>query len=873
MNNSPLMPKISDSATVENLKQLLQDNKSVLAQALDENSLSIQEVIQARTNLIDRTLSHLWQQIITTTAPLCLLACGGYGRSILHPYSDIDVVILRTTADAASEQLQRFVSSSWDLGLKLSQMVATPSQLQELAAQEITTLTLLLDHRFICGNYSLYQETMATFDPKTICPPPAFFAGKMAEQEKRHQKFGQTSYNLEPNIKNGPGGLRDIQTIQWLAKYHFGVTDLAQLVTLNFLTENELATLLNGRSYLWQLRSALHHLSDRQEERLFFDHQTKLAQQRFGTQLPLKEAVEKMMQEYYRTVKDINELNDMLLQLFQEAMVFDQQPYFPQLLDENFRIINQAIEVTHPNVFPQQPKTLLQIFVWMGKHPEVSHVRANTIRLLRQYRYLIDAAFRQDPQHRQLFITLFKLPGDCARILRLMNRYDILGAYIPCFQNIIGKMQYDLFHVYTIDRHLIFALANLYRFQTSPQYQQRFPLCADLMQQLSEQTILRLAVLFHDVGKESGQDHSKYGAQLAETFAEQHGLTAAEKKLLSWLIVNHLLMSSTAQCLVVYDPEVINQFAAKIPNLNYLNHLYLLTCADIYATNESLWNNWRSTLLKDLYQLTYRFLNTQQQVVIDAVHARKEEAKKLLLPQLPSSMGEDIVETLWNDWNKPYFLHHSPERIASHSLAILTKVDPEAPLVLINPYFNQGGTEVFIYLPDQNYIFANTVAILDRLNLNVLEAQIITAKNGYTLDSYIILDHQHNLLTDEKQSQQLCQRLTHSLSHLSSNPKTSQRRTSRRLKHFSYACDIQFSTSPKGDKTILEIVTINRPGLLTRISQGLVKHQLKLHHAKISTLGDHIEDTFYLTDQQNHPVQDLKHQHDIAATLKKLLSY
>ncbi|NBC13780.1 MAG: [protein-PII] uridylyltransferase, partial [Gammaproteobacteria bacterium] len=562
-----------------------------------ERGEPVAELVGRWSREIDRLVAAAWQRFLPESEAAAVVAVGGYGRSELHPSSDIDLLIL--VGDDAAERLAEVIGSLviflWDIGLEIGHSVRTVDDCRFEAADDITVVTNLLEARLIDGDAELFERMRHAVGPDSIWPSEAFFAAKRAEQRKRRHKYGDTAYNLEPNIKENPGGLRDIQMIAWVAKRHFGAESLHQLVDEGFLTESEYLALREGQALLWRIRFALHRLTGRREDRLLFDYQRTLADELGFTDLGDNLAVEQFMQQYYRAVMELNRLNEMLMQLFQEAILLHDQIGPPEPINKRFQVRSGYLEVTHPQVFARSPFALLEIFLVLQQHPELQGVRASTIRLIREHRHRIDDDFREDVRARSLFMEILRQPQGVTAALRRMNSYGVLAAYVPAFANIVGRMQYDLFHVYTVDEHTLRLLRNLRRF-TIPEHNGEFPLCSAIAQRIPKLELLYLAGLFHDIAKGRGGDHSVLGAREAWDFCQLHYLSEYDSRLVAWLVEHHLLMSMTAQRKDISDPLVVQTFAEQVTDANRLDYLYLLTIADSRATNPKRWNSWKNAL-------------------------------------------------------------------------------------------------------------------------------------------------------------------------------------------------------------------------------------------------------------------------------------
>ncbi len=815
----------------------------------------VTELVRDRARLVDELLSRAWARCFAEPASGCaLVAVGGYGRGELHPASDIDLLILLPPDGEGRfrESIEQFLMFLWDMGLEVGHSVRTVEECIEQAASDITVITNLMESRLLRGDRSLYDEMVRRTGPGAMWPVDAFFAAKLEEQKQRYHKYHDTAYNLEPNVKEGPGGLRDIQNIAWVARRHFGAATLADLVEHGFLTADEYRELSSGQEFLWRVRYALHLLSGRGENRLLFDYQTSLAEQ-FGYRDDGRHlAVEQFMRDYYRTITELSRLNEMLLQLFQEAILYRDRPVLQVPLNKRFRVSNDFIEVTDEGIFNRYPFALLEIFLLLEQHPEIQGVRASTIRLIRAHRHLIDDDFRNDLRCRSLFMEILRQPRGITHELRRMNRYGILAAYFPAFANIVGQMQYDLFHVYTVDDHTLMVLRNVRRF-TVPEFASEFPLCSEIIRTIPKLELLYLAALFHDIAKGRGGDHSELGAADAAAFCRHHGLSEFDTALVSWLVRHHLLMSVTAQHKDTSDPEVIGEFASAVGDQLHLDHLYLLTVADIRGTNPGLWNSWKDSLLKDLYQRTRAMLRRGLDQPVDkALFIRRHQDAALAM--LPGT-HRAAARSLWSDLDEDYFLRHSPDEIAWHSQAILDAGEADLPLVVIREETQRGGTEIFLYARDDDHLFAKTVMALDRMGLNIVDARIITTRSGHTLDTFIVLDAAGQAIHGSDQLQDILAGLRRQLDARLEDMQIS-RRPARRLRHFSITPRVTFSCDRHNRFTIAELVASDQPGLLAQVGRAFVECGVRVHNAKIATLGERVEDIFFITDRDNQPLED-----------------
>jgi len=839
---------------IEAYRTLLGDVRRQQSEQFD-TGVPIRILVAERAQLVDRVLRAVWRRFDwPRRTQIALVAVGGYGRGELHPASDIDIMILldRKPDRTVEKLIEQFLAFAWDLGLEVGHSVRTVRDCKEQARQDITVVTNLMESRLLLGPEKLYAAMRKVTGPAKVWPSTRFFAAKFAEQQARHLKYEDTIYNLEPNIKEAPGGLRDIQMIGWVAKRHFGVKSLDQLAEHGFLTEHEFKQLDAGQDFLWQIRFALHDMTGRREDRLLFDYQRVLAE-KFGHQDSEEKAgVEMFMQEYYRTVIRLNRLNEMLLQHFQETFAARKRRFSrPKALNSRFQVSNYFIEVTREDVFEKHPLALLEIFYLLQLHPWIHGVRASTIRLIRRYRHLIDEDFRNDLRARSLFIEILRQPHGITHELRRMNRYGILARYLPLFGRIVGQMQFDLFHTYTVDEHTLFVVRNLRRF-TVPEYRHEFPLCSEVIATLPKLELLYIAGLFHDIAKGRGGNHSELGAEDAYNFCLQHELSEYDARLVSWLVQHHLIMSETAQRKDISDPDVINTFARQVSDKTHLDYLYLLTVADIRATNPTLWNSWKDSLFMELYNETRRALRSGLASPIEKderIREVQQSAEELL-----ASIDSDVIKGFWKEFGDDYFLRYSPDEIAWHIGSIMG--DETRPLVLVRDLTHRGGSEVFIYCKDRDYLFSSTVNVLDRLALNVVDARIITSSGGYALDSFTLLDSGGKPVQDPKRLREIHDDLFECLSNPSLTSQKMKQQSTRRLRQFSHPTQVNFSQDGAGLRTVMEVRTVDQPGLLSAIGEALSDCGVRLQNAKIATFGERVEDMFFITDADNRPLED-----------------
>ncbi|MBB1125100.1 [protein-PII] uridylyltransferase [Thiospirillum jenense] len=826
-----------------------------LSTAFDQG-VAIDELVRTRSQLIDAILTVVWQRFIPHFPPAALIAVGGYGRAELLPSADIDLLILIApdSLDSLADPISSLLTFLWDTKLDIGHAVRTPAECQVHARDDVTIMTNLIEARLIIGHQALLDQMRTAIDPTQLWPSDVFFAAKCREQLNRWHKYGDTAYNLEPNIKENPGGLRDIQMIGWVTKRHFNAAGLADLVQLGFLTTAEYHTLSDGQALLWRIRFALHRLAGRREDRLLFDYQRTLATQFGFADGPNNLAVEQFMQQYYRTVIELNRLNEMLLQFFQEAILLHADIGAPQPINKRFQICSGYLEVSHERVFAQFPFALLELFHLLQLHPELIGVRASTIRLIRENCHRIDDEFREDIRARSLFMEILRSPNGLTRVLTRMNRYGVLAKYIPAFANIVGRMQYDLFHVYTVDEHTLRVVRNLRRFSV-PDCDHEFPLCSAITRRIPKRELLYLSGLFHDIAKGRGGDHSQLGARDAWEFCQLHHLSEYDSHLVMWLIESHLIMSLTAQHKDIRDPEVIQQFAALVGDVNRLDYLYLLTVADARATNPKRWNSWNDALLRELYLNTRQALERgldNPQAQDELIEEKQAEAMRILGRQ---GIEAEQCRSLWRQLNIEFFASSSPEDIAWQTQQVLYGQQHGLPLVAIRPLPERSCSEIFTYAASDRNLFACTTALLDRRHFNIMDARIITTADQMAINSFQILTMDGEPLAVGQESDNLSASLYRELCDLNDGCIEVARRLPREHRHFSIATRMSFTADPIKNRTIMRLVTLDRPGLLAQLGMIFAHCDIRLQGAKIATIGAEVDDVFFITTPTAAPIE------------------
>lgn len=820
--------------------------------------LTAEHLLHDRARLIDLVVIEAWRRTAADDHPdIALAAVGGYGRAELHPYSDVDLLVLLPDEDKARTRdgVSRFLALLWDAGIEVRHSTRSVRECHDDARADLTVVTTLMESRWLFGPEPLVAQMQAAINAPDVWPSRNFFEAKLREQQTRHHRYDDTAYNLEPDVKGSPGGLRDIQTIGWIARRHLGLTRLEELAEHGLLTRSELRQLLQGREFLWGIRLALHLLTGRREDRLLFDHQGRLAQLFGYRDASYMLAVEQLMQRYYRTVMDLGQINEMLLQRFQEAILMNPDAE-PVPIDERFQVRNGFLQLAGDSVFEEHPSALLELFVILQQHPDLKGLSASTIALIRRDLYLIDDAFRQDPRNHSLFLTLLRAPEGVTHELRRMNRYGVLGRYIAAFGRIVGRMQYDLFHAYTVDEHTLFVVSNLRRFALD-RFNHEFPRCSEIMQSLPAPEVAYLAGLFHDIAKGRGGDHSEMGAMDAEAFCLEHGMSRYEARLVAWLVRHHLLLSLTAQKRDISDPAVITEFANKVGDEQHLDYLYVLTIADVRGTNPKLWNSWKAQLFDELYGLAKLALRRGLENPIDKdelVDERKTAARALLDG---SGLDAEQADALWTSLGDEYFLRCRPEEVVWHTTLLCDpRRDPRGVLVGVQEEARTGGSGVMLYARRERDTFAAATAVLDELGLTIADARIIPLANGYSLSTYIVLEQTGEQVSDAARREQIRRRLLQRLGEAGPTAFRATRRPPRQVRMFSTPTLVSFARDAINQRTVMELTAGDRPGLLCRVGHVLQRHQVRVQTAKIMTVGERAEDVFYVTDDRGQPLDD-----------------
>jgi [protein-PII] uridylyltransferase len=802
-------------------------------------------MIKALTRHVDTTLTQLWTQS-GLPASATLVAVGGYGRGELLPYSDVDVLVLLPD-DAAPEAgsalkaaLESFITACWDIGLEIGSAVRTVADCVAEARTDVTVQTAMLESRPVCGARKLFatfqRETTALMDPK------AFLRAKTLEMQQRHTKYENTPYSLEPNCKESPGGLRDLQTVTWVARAAGLGRNWSELAANGLITAFEVKQLQRNEGTLKLIRARLHAVAGRREDRLVFDLQTAVAES-FGYHSSRSaRPSEVLMHHYYWAAKAVTQLNQILMLNIEERVNASEAAPMRRI-NEHFFDRAGMLEVASDELYVNQPQTILETFLVFQQNPGIQGLSARTLRALYNSRQVMDTAFRHDPVNRAQFMDLLREPQGITRALRLLNQTSVLGRYLWVFRRIVGRMQHDLFLVYTVDQHILMVLRNMRRFFI-PEHAHEYPFCSQLASEWDKPWLLYVAALFHDVAKGRGGDHSELGTLEVRRFCRDHGIAKEDSALAEFLVKHHLTMSTVAQKEDLSDPDVIRAFANKVGDVRRLTALYLLTVADIRGTSPKVWNAWKGKLLEDLFRYTLRALGGARPNLDADLEARKQEARQILA--LHSALpGTELP--LWKTLELSYFARHDPSEIAWHARALWRHIDTPIAVVRARPSPLGDGLQVLVYAPDRPDVFVRICGYFDGAGFSIQDAKVHTSRSGFALDTFQVT-HPQCEAADPGSYRDLISlienQLTLALESQGPLPEPSRGRVSRRVKSFPVTPRVSLRPDERAQRWLLSVSTSDRSGLLYGIARVLARHNVNLQLAKVTTLGERVEDTF-----------------------------
>ena len=800
---------------------------------------SPRDLLRRQTAMVDRQLKEMWASH-AMPRNAALAAVGGYGRGDQFPCSDVDLLILLSAAadPVLARKVEDFIGTLWDSGIEVGHSVRTVDECVTIAATDVTVQTTLLEARLLAGKRDLYARFVRRM--RDALDPAGFMQAKLLEQQQRHARYAATT--LEPNIKESAGGLRDLQTILWIARAAGIGKSWRDLARRGVLTPAEAREIHQHEQFLQSLRIRMHYHAGRREDRLLFDFQTALAREIGLHDRPHRLASEQLMQRYHRTAKAVSQSSAIVLQNL-GARITPPRDHEYRPINEHFGTRDELLEARDERLFQREPGAILECFLLLQQRHELKGMGAATLRALWRARRLINPAFRRAPRNRERFLQIVRSPSHVERALRRMNENGVLGRYLPSFGRIVGQMQHDLYHVHTVDEHILRVIRNLRRFSI-PELAHEFPLCSRLMSGFERTEVLYLAALFHDIAKGRGGDHSQLGAVDARRFCREHGLAREDAELTAWLVENHLVMSATAQKQDTADPAVVQAFAQRVGDERHLVALHLLTVADIRGTSPRVWNAWKAKLLEDLFWATRRLLAGDRPTLASSLQARQEEARaKLRLYAVP----EAAEKKLWAQLDDTYFLRHEPQEIAWHARMLYYRFESQEPVVKARLSPAGEGLQVMIYVPDQKELFARICSFFERISYDIYEAKIYTTRHGYALDSFQVQDPDNR----RPQYRDVIGLIEHDLAerllHKAPLPPLTKPRLSRQLRHFPISPEVNVQPDEKGTLWVLSVIAGDRPGLLSRIARVLTAYDVNLHTAKINTLGARAEDVFLVT--------------------------
>jgi [protein-PII] uridylyltransferase len=835
--------------TIAELRKMMREGRQSLIDQFRGSSASLpaaSRLIRQLARHVDEVLSQLWEQSGLPKGS-ALVAVGGYGRGELFPHSDVDVLLLMPhdlpesgtddhDGQAQRERVEAFITACWDIGLEIGSSVRTVDECVGEALADVTTQTAMLESRWLCGSKRLFEQ----FRRRTseVLDPADFLVAKTLEMRQRHTKYEDTPYSLEPNCKESPGGLRDLQVVRWVAGAAGLGGSWSEMANKGLITRFEVRQLQRNEGLLKLIRARLHMVAQRREDRLVFDLQTAVAESFGYTSTAERRASEALMRRYYWAAKAVVQLNQILM-LNIEERVNGLHNAAMRPINERFYDRGGMLEVASDDLYEKDPHAILETFLTYQQTVGIKGLSVRTLRALYNSRELMDAAFRADPENRRLFMEILQEPRGHTHAFRLMNNTSVLGRYLWVFRRIVGQMQHDLFHVYTVDQHILMVLRNVRRFFI-PEHTHEYPFCSQLAAHWDQPWLLYVAALFHDVAKGRGGDHSDLGAVEVRRFCRDHGIEREDTRLIEFMVKEHLTMSRVAQKEDLSDPEVIQAFAKLVKDPRRLTGLYLLTVSDIRGTSPKVWNAWKGKLLEDLYRSTLRALGGAQPNNAAEIELRKQEARQMLAlhSMLPGSQ-----DALWQTLDLNYFARHDSGEIAWHARSLKRKADTDRPVVSARLSPVGEGLQVMVYSPDRPDLFARICGYFDSGQFSILDARVHTTRAGYAMDTFQIITPQFENAYRDLISMVETQ-LTIALNNVGPLPEPSTGRLSRRVKSFPIAPRVQLRPDEKAQRWLLSVSAGDRSGLLYRIARVLAQHNINLQLAKISTLGERVEDTF-----------------------------
>ena len=825
------------SASLAELRRTYEAHRTLLFDALQSVD-QIDAALKAHALAVDDVLIQQWHKHGLHQIQITLFAVGGYARFELFPHSDVDILLLHNGADVASiPGIERFLSEAWDLGFEVGHSVRSVEECISEAQADVTVATSLLERRVIVGamgnTYALDQRWQQAFDVEH------FVKAKRFEQQQRYARFEDTAYNLEPNVKESPGGLRDVQMVLWLARAINGASTLNAMVGQGFLNRRECDALTSAYAQVKFLRARLHLLAHRREDRLVFELQNNMAQSLSVVASGGLRASEVLMKRYYQSARELRLFNDILIDALTSNRSAPKVPIAGTpfaACDGKLDLMTRGSNLSSIEIL-QAFRLQFQDRAYSSFTPELRRGIVRSVQSFSEDAFDTEAC-------RALCVDFLRSGHGVYHALKAMNELGVLGKLVPPWQRIIGQMQHDLFHVYTVDQHILMVLRNMRRF-ADPAHSHEYPLCSELMQDFPERELLYLACIFHDIAKGRGGDHSQLGMEDASNYCTQLGLPPAQIELVAWLVEHHLTMSSFAQKRDISDPAVIHEFAQLVGTEKRLFALYLLTVADIRGTSPKVWNNWKARLLEQLFRAARSvFAASGENSVFDALADRLVEARRLLALY---AVDVDRAEKFWRTLDSVYLQRHSADEIAWHARNLFFRLDTDKPVVRTRLMPSGDGLQIMVYVKDRAELFARTMNVLARLNFSVLDARVHTSKTGYAIDTFTVV----NPSSAGQAYRDVRQLLEHAITEVltESHPlKAAQLgKATRQQRHFPITPTIEITGDEQGQRFVLEIVAADRTGLLARIAEILSNRSVAIQTARINTLGARAEDIFVVS--------------------------
>ena len=794
------------------------------------------------SNLVDGLLQRVWLKN-NLTDNISLIAVGGYGRQELFPFSDIDFLILHNDiiTNQNEKLISQFITACWDLGLKIGHSVRDLSEVKKEFNADITTATNLTESRLICGSNKLFVKMQAVID-KAISIK-TYYKEKKEEQLRRHNKYRASAYQLEPNIKESPGGLRDLHMVRWISISQKKGSTFYEMYQNKIINKAELIKIKYHENKINKRRIMLHILSKSVDDRLVFDVQNKLALALGYTNKNYVKYSEIVMKSYYKSVRYVTLFNEIIIKRLDPNIKTKQ--YLNHKLP--FFISNNLIELDRPHLKKIKPY-IFDVFLLFQKNKRINGFGANLLGALSAKSFEINEDFRKDKRNQELFLKILQGKDKVNRSLRLMNKCNILGKFIPAFGRIVAQMQHDLFHIYTVDEHTLNVVENIRRFSKA-ELKDEFPDCFEIFRLFKKTHVLYLGAIFHDIAKGKGGNHSELGTIIANRFCKKMFLSKEDTNIIQWLVKSHLKMSEISQKKDISNPNVINDFKHYVDNQYRLDALYLLTIADIRGTSPHVWNQWKATLLKDLYTTTKKALSEENKTIEQTIDERKQLSKEILSKY---SIENNHYKTLWEKLGNDYFLRFDEQEIAWQTKLLIPHIATKEPIVKAQHNRDGNGIKVLIYTKDNDSLFVKLASFFYKIGSEVVQAKVYTTKHSYALDVFNILDEPNPNVNYKKFFAYIESELIKRLKNDSVNDIKIETKKTRQAIHHEIGTNIIYKLV-NNDQFELQVITDSRPGLLTLIVNEINLLGLSISNAKINTLGQRAED-FFIINSNNKTI-------------------